>query len=229
MKKKLAKLTKDIVAGYRPDVVVLSKTSDQEKGHNTHLDLVILKETTQPPAQRRAAVEVLIGEEAAVAADVAVYTSDELRYLYSIGSPFIHRIMQEGRLLYMKNATMLWVADAKEEFESAKVLHEHGHHKTACYHCLGAIEKGLYAMIMSKAKSPEANDDIVELYNRANDLGFKTGLSVEDVVFANSFSKHKYPVEEALLPHFRPSREDAERAIDSARRLIEKLASTRIK
>lgn len=227
--KKLAKLTKNIVAGYRPDAVVLSETTDQERGRNTHLDIVILKETTEPPTQRRAEVEALMGEETGSAIDVAVYNADELQYLYSIGSPFVHRIMQEGRLLYMKRATFLWIEDAKEEFESAKVLYGHDRHKAACYHSFLAIEKGLHAMIMSKAKSPEMKDDILDLYNATNAMGFKTGLSVEDVVFVSAFSKHKYPVEEALLPHFRPSREDAERAIDSARRLIEKLAMVRIK
>lgn len=227
--KKLTKLTKNIVAGYRPDVVVFLETKDQEKGRNTHLDLVLLKETTQPPAQRRADVEALTGEEVAAAIDVVVYTSDELRYLYSTGSQFVHRIMQEGRLLYMKKATVLWIEDAGEEFESAKVLYEHERHKAACYHSFQTIEKGLHAMIMSKAKRPEPADDIVDLYNRANAMGLKTGLSVEDIVFVGSFSKHKYPVEEALLPHFRPSREDAERALDSARRLIEKLTPVKAK
>lgn len=225
MKKKLAKLTKNIVAGYRPDVIVFLETKDQEKDCNTHLDLVILKETTQPPGQRRTEVESLLGEETAAEVDAAVYTSDELRYLYSISNPFVHRIMQEGKLLYMKKATALWITDAGEEFESANVLYRHDQYKTVCYHCLQAIKKGLHAMIMSKAKSPETTEDIVELYNKANDLGFKTGLSVEDVVFVSSFSKHKYRVEEALLPHFRPRREDAERAIDSAHRLIEKLST----
>ncbi len=174
-------------------------------------------------------MESLVGEEAAAAVDVAVYTTDELRYLYSTASPFIHRIMQEGRLLYMKKATALWIVDVREEFESAKLLYEHDQYKTACYHSLQTIEKGLYAMLMSKGKSPEATEDLVGLHKRANDLGLKTGLSVEDVVFVSSFSQHRYPVEEALLPHFRPNREDAERAIDSARRLIEKLSTIRAK
>jgi HEPN domain-containing protein len=228
MKKKLSSLTKKIVAGYRADVIVLLETAAEEKGAKNHLDLAILKETPKPPPLRRAVVEALIAD-ADIAIDVVVYTSDELRYLYSLGSPFIHRIMQEGRLLYMRKATMLWVADAVEELESAQVMYQHDRHKAACYHSLQAVEKGLHAIIMSKAKSPETTDDIVELYNRANALNFKTGLSVEDVVFVNSFSKHKYPVEEALLPHFRPNRDDAERAIDSARRLIDKLTTLKAK
>lgn len=227
--KRLGNLRNKIVTGYRPDALVLLETDNRDYGTKPRLDLVILKESPQSPAQRRTEVESLVGEEAAAAVDVAVYTSDELRYLYSMGSPFIHRIMQEGRLLYMKKATALWIMDVREEFESAKVLYEHDQYKTACYHCLQTIEKGLHTMIMSKAKSPEATEDIVELYNRANDLGLKTGLSVEDVVFVSSFSKHKYPVEDALLPHLRPGREDAERAIDSARRLMEKLSASRAK
>lgn len=225
--KKLAKLTRNIVSGYGPDAIVLLETRDQEKGLTTHLDLIVLKETTEPPARRRTDAEAFIGEVRELVIDIVVYTSSELGYLYSIGNPFIHRVMQEGRLLYMKKATMLWISDAREEFESAKVLYEHDLHKAACYHSLQAIEKGLRAMIMSKAKSPEGIDDIVELYNRVNGMGFKTGLSVEDVVFVDSFSRHKYPVEEALLPHFKPSEEDAERALDSARRLIEKLAAVK--
>jgi HEPN domain-containing protein len=216
-------LAKKIVGGYRPEGIILLEAGGAEKRGSVHLDLVVVKETSKPPPQRRGEVEGLLsGSEASV--DVAVYTPDELHYLYSIGDPFIHRIMREGRLVYMRKATMLWVAEAKEELESAMVLNDHKLNKAACYHSRQAVEKGLHAMIMSKVKSPETSDDIVELYNRANALGFKTGLSVEDVVYVNSFGVHRYPVEDALLPRLRPSGEDAERAIDCARRLVEKLA-----
>jgi HEPN domain-containing protein len=226
--KRLAAISKKIVTGYRPNAIVLLESGDRDAGAKTHLDLVILKETSQSPLQRRTEAESFLGEEAP-AVDVTVYTSDEVRYLYSINSPFIHRIMREGKVLYMKNGSRLWTEDARDEFNAARVLYEHGLYRAACYHCLQAIEKGLHAMIMSKAKSPQSAEDIVELYHRAKDLGFKTGLSVEDVVFVGSFNKLRYPVEEALLPHFRPSREDAERAIDSARRLIEKLPAIKAK
>lgn len=224
--KELTKIAKRIVGKYRPDSIILLRTIAEDKGGKNNLDLVILKETSKTPSQRRAEVEALITDTDRIV-DVVVYTSDELCYLYSMGSPFIHRMMREGRLLYMKKATSLWAADAREDLESAKVLYEHDRHKAACYHSHQAVEKGLRAMIMSQPKSPETTDDIVELYNRATTLGFKTGLSMEDVVFVSSFSKHRFPVEEALLPHLRPSKEDAERAIDSARRLVEKLAFER--
>lgn len=221
--KELAKIAKRVVGKYRPEGLVLLETGSDEKGGNVHFDLVVLKETAKPPPQRRAEVEGLL-TDSETPFDVAVYTSDELQYLYSIGNPFIHRIMREGKLLYTKQATTLWVADAEEELASAVVLYDHEKYKAACYHSRQAVEKGLRAMIMSKARSPETTDDMVELYNRATALGFKTGLSVEDAVYVNSVSVHGYPVEEALLPRLSPGREDAEKAVDCARRLVEKLA-----
>jgi HEPN domain-containing protein len=219
---RLGRLAKKIVSKYHPDAIVLLETKAEENGGRNHLDMVILKDTPKPPPQRRAEVEALF-EDVETPVDTVVYTLDELHYLYSTASPFVHRMMREGTLLYVKKAVALGVEHAKDELESAMVLYQHDRYEGACYHSRQAIEKGLNAMIISKAKNPEATGDTVELYNRAAALGFKTGLAVEDAVYVNGFGVHKHPVEEALLPHFKPSREDAERAVDAARRLVEKL------
>ena len=52
-----------------------------------------------------------------------LYTPREVRYLYSVGSPFIEEVMDTGRLLYMRTATEAWLKDAQDEFESAEILY----------------------------------------------------------------------------------------------------------
>ncbi|TVL97774.1 MAG: hypothetical protein CV087_22035 [Candidatus Brocadia sp. WS118] len=48
---------------------------------------------------------------------------------------------------------------------------------------------------------------------------------MDDAIFMNSIYKGRYPTEEGLLPHGEPSREDTERAISAAKKLIEMLSS----
>jgi hypothetical protein len=66
--------------------------------------LVIVKATEQRPLERQIEVESLLSDRA-VPIDVVVFTSDEIRHLYSLGSPFVEEIMEKGRLLYMRKAT----------------------------------------------------------------------------------------------------------------------------
>ena len=61
------------------------------------------------------------------------------------------------------------------------------------------------------------------------DQGWDVELTVDDAVFLNSVYKGRYPTEEGLLPHGEPLREDAERAISAAGKLVNNLSDVETK
>ena len=223
MLKELDDISRRLVTDYNPDRIILfGSRSIGDADEESDIDLVIVKETEKRPLDRRIEVEMLLADRA-VPIDIVVYTPDEIRHLYSIGSPFVEELVEKGRLLYMRKATSAWVREAEEELESARVLYEHGRYKSACYHSQQSVEKGLKAIIIEGGRRPERSHDIVELRNTVTELGFDHGLSMEDAVYLNSIYKGRYPTEEGLLPHGEPSKADTERAVMSAKSLIEKL------
>lgn len=223
MLRELNDISRRLIEQYDPDKIILFGSRAEGKDREgSDIDLLIVKETEKRPLDRHIEVETLLADRS-VPIDIFVYTPDEVRYLYSCGSPFIEEIMEKGSLLYMRKATSVWVRDAEEEFQSAKVLYEHERYKAACYHSQQSVEKGLKAIIIEKGKKPEKTHDIVELYDSVTGTGFDTGLSIDDAVYLNSIYKGRYPTEEGLLPHGEPSRPDAERALLAAKHLIEQI------
>jgi len=223
MIKSLKDISSRLIREYDPDKIILfGSRAEGKDNEDSDVDLVIVKETEKRPLDRRIEVETLLADRA-VPIDIVVYTPDEMRNLYSMGSPFVEEVVEKGRLLYMRKATAAWIKDAEEELESANVLYEHARYKNACYHSQQSVEKGLKAILLEKGQRPERTHDIVELHNAVTGAGSDSGLSMEDAVYLSSIYKGRYPTEEGLLPHGEPSRADTERAVQSAKRFIERL------
>lgn len=223
MVKELNDISRRLIKEYDPEKIILfGSRAEGKDSEGSDIDLVIVKETDKRPLDRRIEVETLLADRA-VPIDLIVYTPDEIRRLYSMGSPFVEEIVEKGRLLYMRKATSAWMREAEEELGSASVLYEHERYKSACYHSQQAVEKGLKAVMIEKGKRPERTHDVVELHNAVAGMGVDSGLSVDDAVYLNSIYKGRYPTEEGLLPHGEPSKADTERAVLSAERLIERL------
>jgi HEPN domain-containing protein/predicted nucleotidyltransferase len=219
----LHEISRRLIEKYDHDRIILfgSRTEEKDCAGND-IDLLIVKETDKKPLDRLLEVEMLLSDRA-VPLDVLVYTPDEVRRLYALGSPFIEEVMEKGRLLYMRKATLEWLRDAEQELESASVLYEHKKYGTACYHTQQSVKKGLKAVIIEQGRKLERTHDIIELYNAVTGTGFDARLSMEDAVYLNRIYKGRYPTEEGLLPHGEPSRADAERALLAAKRLMERL------
>ncbi len=218
-------ITARIVESYDPDRIILFGSRAQgAAAEEGDVDLLILKDTTDRPLDRRMAVERLLIDRM-LPVDLFVYTPAEIRYLYSIGSPFIEDIMETGRLLYMKKPAESWLSDARDEFESAGVLLDHGKFHGSCYHSQQCVEKGLKALIIEKGKKPERIHDIVELLNTTKGLGIDVELPSDDAVLLNSVYKSRYPIEDGLLPYGEPKQEDAEKAYGAAARLLKSIRS----
>lgn len=210
-----------LIDSYDPDRIILYGSHAQGKaGKESDIDLLILKDTPDRPIDRRIKVEKMLADRG-MPLDILVYTPDEVRYLYSIGSPFIEEVMETGRLLYMRKETEIWIREAEEELSSAVILLEHGRYKGACYHSQQCAEKCLKAMILEKGERPQKVHDIVELLKEAQRLGWTVNLSIDDAVLLNSIYKGRYPAEEGLLPHGEPKKADAEKATTAAGSFIE--------
>lgn len=185
--------------------------------------MFIIKDTDKKIIERVSDVEKLLSDRL-LPLDISVYTSQEVRFLYSIGSPFIEEVIEKGRLLYMRKATNSWIKDAEDELDSATILLKHGKYRGACYHSQQCVDKGLKAAILERGKKPGRIHDIVELRNTVMKLEWESMLSVDDAVFLNSIYKGRYPTEEGLLPHGEPTQEEAGRAMVIARSFMESLS-----
>ncbi len=217
MLKTIDEILDRIVAGYDPEGIILFGSRASGAGEpSSDIDVLILKKTRERPVERRIVVEKLLADRDAPL-DILVYTPDEMRYLYSIGSPFIEEVVETGRVIYMRKATEDWLKDAGEELSSAELLLEHKKYKTACYHNQQCVEKGLKAAILEKGAKPPKTRDIMDLLNEAKKLGLPIELPLDDAVFLNSVYKGRYPAEEGLLPHGSPDRNEAKRAVEAGR------------
>jgi HEPN domain-containing protein/predicted nucleotidyltransferase len=212
-----------IIKHYDPERIILFG-SYGEAGftEDSDIDLLVIKDTDKKPIERQLELEKIISDRE-LPLDVRVYTPEEVRFLFSIGSPFVEEIMEKGRVLYMRRATEAWVKDTEENLDSAVILLEHKKYRSACYHAQQCVEKGLKAMILEKGKRPGRTHDIVELMNQIKKLELEAGLSVDEAIFFNSIYRGRYPTEEGLLPHGEPTPEEARKAVSTARIIWEKL------
>lgn len=212
-----------LIESYEPDRIILfgSYARGEAQGHSD-IDILVLKDTKDRPIDRRIRVEKILADRR-MPLDILVYTPQEMRYLFSIGSPFIEEVIETGRVIYMRKNTENWVNDAKDELSSALVLFEHEKYKGACYHSQQCVEKGLKALIIEKGSRPEKIHDIVELLNKVHSFKWKVCLSIDDAVFLNSIYKGRYPTEEGLLPYGEPAKSDAERAVKAAENFMESI------
>ncbi len=216
-------ITERLVEYYQPDRIILyGSFGTQKERENSDIDLLIIKKTELYLIERRIEAERILSDRF-IPIDITIYTPEEVRYLFSVGSPFIEEVMEKGRLLYMRKVTSSWIKDVEEELDSAVILYEHGKYRGACYHSQQCVEKGLKTLILEKGEKPKRIHDIIELHNIVKKMGWEIEISIDDAVYLNSIYKGRYPTEEGLLPHGDPSKEDAEKAVAVSRLVVERL------
>ena len=79
--------------------------------------------------------------------------------------------------------------------------------------------------MLERGRRPARTHDLVELLNAVTADGWVVSLSLDDAVLLNSVYRGRYPTEEGLLPHGEPTVEDAQHALDAARRTVESVRS----
>jgi HEPN domain-containing protein len=144
------------------------------------------------------------------------------------GSPFLHLLAREGKVLFMKNIVEEWTRQAREELEMATYLLGGGYLKGACYHAQQAVEKAMKAGLFRKGWELEKTHSSARLAAIGKDLKLKFPLLEDEITFMDSIYRGRYPAEAGLLPLGLPSKEEAERAVKIAEKMlksIEKKAS----
>jgi HEPN domain-containing protein/predicted nucleotidyltransferase len=216
-------ITERLIEYYEPDRIILYGSYGTKKERkNSDIDLLIIKKTKKYLIERRIEAERILSDRL-MPIDITIYTPEEVRYLFSVGSPFIEEVMEKGRLLYMRKVTSSWIKDVEEELDSAVILYEHGKYRGACYHSQQCVEKGLKTLILERGEKPKRIHDIIELHNMVKKMGWEIDITIDDAVYLNSVYKGRYPTEEGLLPHGDPSKKDAEKAIAVSRVVVERL------
>jgi len=123
-----------IVDGYDPQQVILfGSHATGRADEESDVDLLIVKQTSQRPVDRRVDVDLLLADRL-IALDLVVYTPREMWELYWAGSPFIDDVLETGRVLYMRKATGAWLREAREDVDAASILADHAKHRAVCFH-----------------------------------------------------------------------------------------------
>lgn len=123
----------------------------------------------------------------------------------------------------MKRETEEWLKIALEEYDSANYLFQKGLYRMVCYHTQQAVEKILKAILTEREVDVPRTHNILDLRNAAIRFGYEIHLSNEDCIFLNSIYRSRYPSDLGLLPSAEPTKEDAERAIDIAKIMVDSI------
>ncbi len=102
--KSIDQIVKVLLEKYQPEQVILYGSLAKETAHeDSDIDLLIVKETSDSPLERRVFVRRLVSNPARrVPFSPLVITPDELASRLEMGDPFYQEIMQTGKVLYAR-------------------------------------------------------------------------------------------------------------------------------
>lgn len=102
-----------LVTRYRPEKVILfGSMAEGRTGEWSDLDLVIIKETSQPFVARSEEVALLC--MAPVGVDYLVYTPDEFEQMIGEQNAFVlEEVLQKGKVLYERQPTSAMATESR--------------------------------------------------------------------------------------------------------------------
>ena len=210
-------VTSTIVAAFDP-LLVLAFGEVGRSGEGNDLDLLVVVEKGRTGD---AALDAIVQPfQKRFAIDPFVLPADTFRDHFRSGSPFLRAVIREGRRLYMKNAESEWMKDAGDELAAGEHLRSGGFWKPACFHAQQAVEKAQKARLLGKGWELEKVHSFARLKALCIDYRIPVALNDDDVQLLDSIYRGRYPGEAGLLPLGEPSREDADRAIAIAKKVL---------
>jgi HEPN domain-containing protein len=110
----------------------------------------------------------------------------------------------------VKRITRDWLLSAEMDLRSIeRVLDEEFLAPVACFHAQQCVEKSLKAILEEKGVRPPKTHDVLRLYGLVSEtVGLELDLRTLQVL-NDLYVDARYPGELGLLPHGRPSPEDA--------------------
>ncbi|OGZ78550.1 MAG: hypothetical protein A2528_03120 [Candidatus Staskawiczbacteria bacterium RIFOXYD2_FULL_37_9] len=117
---KLAEITKQIVAEYNPEKIILfGSFAWGDPNENSDIDLLIVKNTEKGKLERMREVRDLVNTDFAV--DILVYTPEEIiRSISEYKNLFIEDILRHGKVIYSKPGNAFNIALPKRQLN---ILH----------------------------------------------------------------------------------------------------------
>ena len=76
------------------------------------------------------------------------------------------------------------------------------------------------AVILEKDRKLRKVHDLLELSKDIEDISLQLPVSVEELDFLNRVYHSRYPPDIGLLPHGQPTKDDAQKALEIARRVF---------
>ena len=96
-------ITRKIIRKFDPEKVILfGSHAWGVPARDSDVDLLIVMDSDQRPAKRSAQISMECRPRF-VPMDIIVRTPDELKHRLEIKDPFIHRIMEKGKVLYERD------------------------------------------------------------------------------------------------------------------------------
>jgi len=120
----------------------------------------------------------------------------------------------------MRKITKVWLQAAGEDCLMAQKAVEIELYRQVCFHSQQCVEKGMKAVILEKGRKLRKMHDLLELSKDIEDLLVQLPASIEELDFLNRVYQSRYPPDIGLLPYGEPTREDAQKALEIARRVL---------
>ena len=202
-------------------VIVFGSVAKTGKGND--LDIFIV---TEQEEMQREINDSLRGYYESFAIDFFAASQNRVTEIFRQGSPFLRLIQREGRVLYMKDSIREWTELALDDFRQAEYLFKGKFYRGACFAAQQAVEKAIKAELLRRGWDLEKIHSIRRLLNILKDHGLRVLCDDDDddnIDFMDSIYRGRYPAEEGLLPLKVPTGNDASRAINIAKDILEQL------
>lgn len=117
-----------------------------------------------------------------------------------------------------------WFDCASEDMQAAEVLYGQGIYRLSSFHAQQAVEKALKGLLWNVRINPPKTHDLVILYRRVREYHPQLWLDTDELEFLNSlYVESRYPADLGLLPKGVPTGSDAERTLEIARKILQKV------
>lgn len=217
--KEAQEVARMLTAKISPVAVILFGSVARE-GRGEDLDLLVVTGREPDYGQVGQALEDYYSR---FAIDYFVASVDQITGYFRKGSPWLRLIQQEGRVLYMDESFRDWERLSLEDWEQAQYLLNGGFYRGVCFSSQQAVERALKGEMLRRGWELEKIHSLRRLLSIARSLELKLDYDGDDIDFMDSIYRGRYPAEEGLLPLQSPSKEDAQRAVEVARRFLKQL------
>ena len=114
-----------------------------------------------------------------------------------------------------------WFDYALDDFKATEALLDEKVYQLVCFHAQQFVEKVFKGLLFQQGIDPPRTHDLGFLYQKLAQLNLLLKVDVADLEFLNGvYVEFRYPPDIGLLPHGEPSKEDAQKALEIARRVF---------